>query len=100
MPRRHASILAATLMLLPAAARAGVTELVSLSSTGRQADNFSQLSVISGDGRYVAFESVADNLAQIAPGSVINVFVRDRAAGTTVVADIGMSGALGDKGAG
>ena len=100
MPRRHAPILAAVLTLLPAAARAGITELVSLSSTGQQADGYSQFSVISGDGRYVAFESVADNLAPIAPGSVLNVFVRDRAAGTTVVANVATNGALGEDGAG
>src|SRR3954447_1470977 len=100
MPRRRAPILAAVLTLLPAAARAGVTELASLSSTGQQADGYSQFVVISGDGRYVAFESVADNLAPIAASSVLNVFVRDRAAGTTVVANVATNGALADGGAG
>jgi PKD repeat protein len=40
----------------------GETSLVSIASDGSQADSWSYRSSISADGRYVAFESVAENL--------------------------------------
>jgi Tol biopolymer transport system component len=53
---------------------------------------------ISDDGRYVAFESPADNLA---PDSNANtdVFVRDRLLGTTTLASVGQDGLQGSANA-
>jgi Tol biopolymer transport system component len=53
---------------------------------------------ISSDGRYVAFESNAENLVAGHTGFAYDVFVRDRVAGTTSCASVSSSGAQGDKG--
>ena len=47
-------------------------------------------STVSDDGRYVAFSSSSDNLvAGLTPDGLRNVFVRDRAAGTTTLVSAG-----------
>jgi hypothetical protein len=48
--------------LSPAAAQPGVTERVSVASSGAEADNTSEMPAISADGRFVAFVSLASNL--------------------------------------
>ncbi len=57
----------------------GVTERVSLSSVGVEADAHAHQPSISGDGRYVAFLSAATTLTAGATG-LTAVFVRDRVA--------------------
>ena len=54
---------------------AGMTERVSVSSTGQEGNGHSTAPAISADGRYVAFESAASGLV---PGTSGGVFVRDR----------------------
>jgi len=66
--------------------QAGTTERIDVSSAGVQANDTSLAASVSGDGRYVAFESYADNLV---PGdttccSSTDVFLRDRLTGTTL----------------
>jgi Tol biopolymer transport system component len=61
----------------------GATERVSVDSSGAQADNASFKSAISADGRFVAFESFASNLVPNDTNGWVDVFVRDRQAGTT-----------------
>lgn len=61
----------------------GVTERVSVSSAEENANGVSSGPSISGDGRYIAFMSGATNLAPGVASDQWNVFVRDRAAGTT-----------------
>jgi uncharacterized repeat protein (TIGR01451 family) len=69
--------------------RTGVTERVSLGRRGVQGNgdsNFLGISTapaISDDGRYVAFKSDASNLVKRDRNDLTDVFVRDRAAGTT-----------------
>lgn len=63
---------------------------------GAGADGISRAAAISGDGRRVAFESVADNLSAEDDDAVQNVFVRDVVAGTTTL----VSRATGAAGAG
>jgi Tol biopolymer transport system component len=66
-----------------------VTERVSVSTSGAQADipsgssEGSMDAAISGDGRYVAFSSRAANLVPGDTNGRVDVFVRDRIAGTT-----------------
>ncbi len=60
----------------------GDTTRESLASNGLQGNGFSSVSDISADGRYVVFESGADNLVPGDTGNV-DIFVRDRVAGTT-----------------
>src|SRR5205807_641131 len=57
--------------------RLGTTTRVSLGPTG-QADRASTLPSISADGRYVAFQSAADNLVAGDTNSAPDIFVHDR----------------------
>jgi Tol biopolymer transport system component len=74
--------------------RTGATELVSRRSNGDPADSGSFDSTISARGRYVAFESLADNL----PGrdGVTDVYVHDRRSGRTRLVSRSSSGASGN----
>lgn len=64
----------------------GTTILVSVAHDGSPADGASSLGAISADGRYVAFQSWATNLTATpdANGSE-DIYLRDLAAGTTVL---------------
>lgn len=64
----------------------GSTRLVSVSSTGQQADDNTTYvgpGMISTDGRFIAFDSTATNLVPHDGNGVGDIFVRDRVAGTT-----------------
>jgi hypothetical protein len=61
----------------------GMTERVNLGIAGAQADAFSSEPALSDDGRFVAFTSTATNLVAGDTNAVLDVFVRDRAFGTT-----------------
>jgi len=61
----------------------GTVELVSVSSNGVAGDGDSILPAISRDGNIVAFKSLATNLAPSDRNNTVDVFARDRAAGTT-----------------
>ena len=67
----------------------GTTERVSVSSGGVQGDLASRGPSISGDGRYVAFESDAFNLID-GPGAsfTTDIFVRDRVSGQTELVSV------------
>jgi Tol biopolymer transport system component len=63
---------------------AGGTTRVSVASTGQQGDGGSSLGpALSGDGRYVAFYSAANNLVADDTNGVPDVFVHDTVHGTT-----------------
>jgi Tol biopolymer transport system component len=70
----------------------GVTERVSVDSSGIEADLWSDEPSISGDGRFVAFESAATNLVPGDSNWNSDIFVRDRLAGTTERVSIDSSG--------
>jgi uncharacterized repeat protein (TIGR01451 family) len=61
----------------------GVTEWVSVSSDGTGANNQSDMPAISGDGRFVAFVSLADNLVPEDTNGFADTFVHDRLTDTT-----------------
>jgi hypothetical protein len=61
----------------------GTTELISVSSAEVAADGDSEEPAMSADGRYVAFTSEAANLVAGDGNGDLDVFVRDRLAGTT-----------------
>ena len=68
--------------------QAGTTTLVSRTSNqagGAKGDGDSLAPAISGDGRYVSFESVATNLDPADTDQTTDVFVRDVQAGTTTL---------------
>jgi Tol biopolymer transport system component len=71
------------------------TELVSVSSTG-EAGNLSSLApAISGDGRFVAFDSDADNLVEGDSNLAADSFVHDRSTGSTKIVSVDSAGNLG-----
>jgi hypothetical protein len=66
----------------------GTTEIVSLSSSGAQGNGVSdQTATISDDGRFIAFSSWATNFADGDNNASSDLFLRDRAKGTTVLID-------------
>ncbi len=79
----------------------GATELVSVSSSGVQANGSSSgvKASFSADGRYVVFGSLASNLVPGDCNSGMNFFVRDRDAGTTelVTVPVGETSAWGNS---
>lgn len=87
----------------------GRTERVSVSSTGEEGNNFSYWPAISGDGRFVAFHSSADNLTSDSPGCplpaavpalargcISQVFVHDRTSRTTSLVSVSSAGEPGN----
>ena len=70
----------------------GATSRVSLGSAGAQAGAGSWGPVVSADGRHVAFVSRATNLVDGDTNNFVDVFVRDRAAGTTTRVSVSSGG--------
>ena len=89
----HSGLSAALVVLtialfVPPALAAGTTMLVSRQSAvdgGAGADGVSNVASVSADGRYVAFDSTADNLSTADNNNVYNVFVRDLLTNTTIL---------------
>ncbi len=76
----------------------GTTEIVSITSTEEPANLTSFAPSISGDGRFVAFDSDADNLDEDDDNLWADVFVRDRSLGTTELVSVNSAGVTGRKG--
>ncbi len=74
----------------------GATERISLDSTGSQADSDSIYPAISDDGNLIAFQSSATNLDASDINGVDDVFLRDRAAGTTALVSRHSDGTIGN----
>jgi hypothetical protein len=74
---------------------AGATTRVSVSSAGVQGAGDSFLPSISGDGRYVAFESDATNLVAGGTSGFRDIFVRDRTTGATTLVSVSSAGVQG-----
>jgi Tol biopolymer transport system component len=75
----------------------GETELVSVSDNGTQGNDNSWAPVLSGDGRYVAYRSQADNLVQHDSNSSHDIFVYDRVTATTTRVSISTEGVEGNS---
>jgi hypothetical protein len=75
---------------------AGTTKLVSVRTDGAQGNRASSNPRISGDGRFVAFESDASNLVDGDTNNATDVFLRDLAAGTTTRVSIASDGSEAD----
>ncbi len=71
---------------------AGTTELVSLSTTGVQANMLCSHPSISADGRFVSFRSFASNLVPGDTNGWDDIFVRDRLLGLTTRVSVGEGG--------
>jgi Tol biopolymer transport system component len=76
----------------------GTTELVSVGLGGALGDgDADRLPSISADGRYIAFSSYATNLVAGDTNGQLDVFVRDRWNGTTVLASVDSMGGQGNS---
>jgi len=75
----------------------GTTEIVSVSSRGRQGEGLSSSPDISDDGRFVAFDSDAANLVRGDRNDITDVFRHDRLTGETVLVSVSSSGEQGDS---
>jgi hypothetical protein len=65
------------------------TQLVSVATNGGVGNGVSRRSVMTPDGRYVAFVSGADSLVQDDTNIIPDIFVRDLVAGTTTLVSAG-----------
>ncbi len=74
----------------------GLTERVSTSSAGVQANGYNYDASISADGRWVAFPSRAINLAPGDLNGVYDIFLHDRLTGTTEIVTQGFAGDAAD----
>ncbi|MFD4656471.1 TolB family protein [Kitasatospora sp. NPDC058444] len=78
--------------------RTGRTELVSLSDSSEPVNGWVEQAAISGNGRYVAFETDADN---VVPGMQVKgrneVYVRDRKTGRTELVSGGLTSTDPDR---
>ena len=72
--------------------RRSTTSRASISSNGVESDGASGKPSISADGRIVAFPSAAANLVRTDRNGFQDIFVRDRARGTTVRVSVGPEG--------
>jgi Tol biopolymer transport system component len=75
----------------------GVTERVSVDSSGAEGNDRSWFPSISADGRYVAFESSANNLVPGDTNGAPDVFVHDRQTGVTERVSVDSSGLQGSS---
>jgi Tol biopolymer transport system component len=76
--------------------RTGVTERVSVNSSGDEVDGDSSDPAISGDGRFVAFASKATNLVDGDTNGHEDIFVHDRCTHKTARVNLGPSGSEAD----
>jgi len=70
----------------------GVLELISATPEGRAGNRFSRNPMVSGNGRFVAFRSLASDLVVGDTNQRWDIFVRDRLAGTTERVSVSSSG--------
>jgi Tol biopolymer transport system component len=78
----------------------GTRTRASVASDGTQANGSSSNPWISGDGRYVAFESIATNLVSGDTNGTADVFVRDLVTGTTTRVSVASGGTQGNGASG
>ena len=71
----------------------GMTMRASVGPAGAQGNGWSEFPSISGDGRFVAFDSAAGNLVAGDTNGTYDVFVHDRQLATTTRVSVGLGGA-------
>ena len=74
----------------------GQTTLVTVASDGSQSNGASHHASISGNGRYVAFQSEASNLVSGDTNNTFDVFVHDRKTGQTTRVSVRSNGSQGN----
>ncbi|MCC6500114.1 MAG: hypothetical protein IT313_07595 [Anaerolineales bacterium] len=81
-------------------AATGTLTRVSVDSVGAEANNASKRPSISGDGRFVAFESDASNLVPNDTNASTDIFVKDRQTGEVTRVSVDSAGSQADQGSG
>jgi Tol biopolymer transport system component len=76
---------------------AKTTVRVSVGNKGAEGNDASNRAQVSGDGRFVVFTSSATNLVTGDTNGATDIFLRDRAAGTTKLVSAGLGGASADN---
>ena len=79
-------------LTLSAEVAAQSTTRVSVSSSGAQGNQYSEQAAISGDGRFVAFSSVASTLIANDTNNSDDIFVHDRQTGATTRVSVSTTG--------
>jgi Tol biopolymer transport system component len=74
----------------------GTNFLVSVGLNGAAANGMSSEPAVSADGRYVAFSSLATNLAPGDTNNAMDVFVRDLQLGTNLLVSVSTTGGYGN----
>ena len=74
----------------------GVTELVSVSSTGVQGNDSTSSGALSGDGRFFTFSTFSTNLVAGDTNGFSDVFVHDRTTGVTERVSVSSTGVQGN----
>ena len=77
-------------------AQTGITQRVSVSSEGEPSNAISTRPAISANGRFVAFESLANNLVPGDTNYLSDIFVHDRLMGTTERVSVSVRSAEGN----
>lgn len=103
--QRGISLLMLTSLIFPVGiqnvlAASGDMTLVSVDSSGIQGNGMSRFSSISADGRYVAFESDANNLVSGDTNNATDIFLKDRFTGQATRVSVDSSGAEANNGSG
>jgi hypothetical protein len=75
----------------------GVTERISVDSSGAEANDDSTWASISADGNLVAFSSWASNLVSGDTNNLADVFLRDRSSGITECVSVDLGGLPGNS---
>ena len=75
----------------------GITELVSLSLSGEQANGLSISPELSADGRFVVYSSTASNLVEGDTNKLRDVFVHDRITALTKRVSVAANGTQGNR---
>ncbi len=81
-------------------ANAQTTSRLSISSAGIPGDNDSRAPVVSGDGRFVTFASLATNLVLDDTNDAADVFIHDRTTGQTERVSVDSNGIQGNDSSG
>ncbi|MFO1009112.1 MAG: calcium-binding protein [Planctomycetota bacterium] len=92
----HSALSSALVLVLTASLSAQVTQRMNVATSGAQTNGFTLGYALSGDGRYVAFDSAASNLVPGDTNGAPDVFVHDRLLRTTVRVSVAPGGVQSD----
>lgn len=75
----------------------GTLDLISINTLGSSSSVQTNQASVSDDGRFVAFASFADDLVDNDTNNKVDIFLRDRQAGTTTLVSVSTGGSQGNN---